>query len=689
MKTSLKRLRRLSAVGRVRALCAFVALISSAVLVGWEFNIVALKSVLPSYISMKVNTALSMLLLAAATALTAERPRGVRLWGSYALICVTVSVSLATLAEYAFDLDFHIDEFFFLDPSSPGNRFPPGRLAPISAVCFLLVGLASVAHTNPWRRQYGLSRFFLWLVFLMAFQAMVGYLLGVTYMFGKAYYTQMALHTAVLFICLCIAVMLSQQSRGQAKAWSSFDAADATFQHRLMAAAILTPTLVQWLLIRGEKAGYFVDDFGVLVRVMATSSLLLLVMYLSLASLRARAAQILALESDKVRVDAEAVAAQLAAHAKSQFMAHMSHEVRTPLNGILGVTEMLLDESLTQGQQKLATVIHQAGQQLLGIVNDILDFSKIEAGKVELEVRAYEPRKLLAQQLSLLQGRAEGKGLALQGEVAADVPTYVMGDTGRLAQILLNLLTNAIKFTEHGTVDVAISRRAAQLHIAVRDQGIGIEPAACLRLFKPFTQADCSTSRTYGGTGLGLAICRGLVEQMGGRLDFTSELGKGSLFWFSVPLQEADPVQPAIAAQPRNRTFSPLTIGGRAPRLLVAEDNEVNQMVVTSLLRKLGCEVQLSKNGREALEAFQNGGCDIVLMDCHMPEMDGFAATAAIRACEPAGSHTPIIALTASALPEDMERCRLAGMDAHLCKPFRPEHFIAVLKKYVESTDPV
>jgi signal transduction histidine kinase/AmiR/NasT family two-component response regulator len=387
--------------------------------------------------------------------------------------------------------------------------------------------------------------------------------------------------------------------------------------------------------------------------------------------------------------------AEAASHSKSEFLANVSHEIRTPMNAILGMTELALTSEPTAEQKRYFTTVKSSADALLQIIDDILDFSKIEAGKLDLHPISFKLRDTMNDTLEVLAARAAEKDIELACQVSNRVPDLVVGDANRLRQVLMNLVGNAIKFTDKGEVFVTVeatgdtdSQSSQQsdgnlnVHFVVTDTGIGIPKEKQEVIFESFVQADGSMTRRYGGTGLGLAICSQLVKLMGGRIWVESQVGRGSSFHFIVKLRPD--LRSGGEQKPAEEVFKK---SSRSVRVLLAEDNEINQKVALEFLKMRGHEVRIANNGKEVLEALGAEAFEIILMDVQMPVMDGFQATATIREKERStGQHIPIIAMTGYAMKGDRQRCLDAGMDGYICKPIRSQELFEIVESFTDTT---
>ncbi len=383
-------------------------------------------------------------------------------------------------------------------------------------------------------------------------------------------------------------------------------------------------------------------------------------------------------------------AAEAASEAKSLFLANMSHEIRTPMNAVIGMAGLLLDAELPPVERQQAEILKSSAEGLLQLIDDILDFSKIEAGKLALNTSDFALKEVVSEAVEPLYPRAAAKGIGVRLDTGDEFPTHLRGDPVRLRQVLINLISNAIKFTDHGYVEVRTEQEqrdetGVRIRFSIRDTGIGIPREVQPKLFNPFTQADSSTSRRFGGTGLGLVISQRLVELMGGRIGMESTPGRGSVFWFTIPflpsLQSIAPPDvdhgqppPPAAAHRRNPGSC---------RLLLAEDNEVNRIVALSQLQALGFPVDAVNNGLEVLQALERQHYDLILMDCQMPQLDGYETTRRIRRPGSPWRDLPVVAVTAHAMKGDREKCLAVGMNDYISKPFQREELLAVLEQWL------
>lgn len=823
----------LHSMRKVTFFCASLTLlISLMVIAGWHFNISILMTFLPGYVTMKFNTALCLILFSSAQVCILFREIQSTKKIAFTLNILAFSMASVTLFQYITGTNLGVDEFFYKDLAEVGKFYPPGRMAPITALSFLIFAFATHVAFFAKRPRYRMAQVSYVITSLLSFQALVAYLLGIDSSFGMAIHSRIAVHTALSIIFLCVGYLFLTRSRGYMPMILSQSLAGLVTR-RLLLITIVAPPLFGFFEKTWERYGLFDRDFGILVRVIGGMIFFIFIVWkiaekiqqiersrrrvhrrlqenemrsLQLSSektvasaiqksearLRAifdsafsaiistrfdgsiiewnpTAEVIFGWEKDEVigkkfinivapstlyqdykekfkkivrtlrpnspahpfeitgirrngesfimrmavcavdlygdiiytvfiediseskRAEADLIEARqralTASQIKSDFLANMSHEIRTPLNGIIGMLKLLSKTDLNRVQTDFVKTIELSSNILLTLINQILDLAKVESGKLELNEINFNLKNLLQSTIPIIEVSAQTKGLALSYELDENADGFYLGDSFRIQQILINLMNNAVKFSEKGTINLKVrkifqNQESRRLHFEIEDQGIGIDTLTKEKLFQAFSQGE--NSRGLGGTGLGLVICKQLVELMGGQIRVESIKGIGSKFSFDISLKFGKESLTKDTAFNDETAFLKIEDHVKA-HILVAEDNKVNQRVISEMLELMGCTCTIVETGHEALEALKKEFFHLVLMDGQMPQMDGYEATKCIRqgAAGEENRSIPIIAVTASAIVGELQKSYAVGMDDITTKPILFDDLTYKLKKWV------
>jgi len=788
-----------AALRLARLMAVLVILLGFVVLVGWTFQIEILKAVLPGYVTMKANTALGFVLCGVSLLLGyLSRPRGWKKAVSVGLAVLVFLIGSLTLFEYVSGLSIGLDQLFFTESPDAPNTSSPGRMAPNTAFNFLLHAGALILLTRG-RRGAWAAQVLSFVGLSIALLALIGYMFNAQVFTTVFSQTRMALHTILGFGMIGLGTLLARPNKG-VMASILADSPGGLVARRLIGPAIMIPIVFGWVTFEGLTQNYYDAGFACSLIVIGSMAVICVLTTRSILELNRIDLERKRLSDEHVQADVRERGAVEASRLKSEFVANVSHEIRTPMNGVLGMTSLLLDTELTPEQREHIETIRQSGDALLNLVNEILDFSKMEAGKIALKNKPFPMAPCIDEVINLLAITAQRNKINLISFVHPEVPSAFLGDSSRLRQVLINLVGNALKFTDEGEVSLEVSAKSIednryQLEFAVSDTGLGISPEDLPALFRPFQQADASATRRHGGTGLGLTISKRLVELMGGEITVSSILSAGSVFRFTIPLATCAPdtassdgklsTSPRIVLVAKGRKYPDLLkqqleawgaeviavtdpmavmemkknsfgavildydhtsvalaaqmqfdpdwssvprilldfgdqlseeraalftkrlnkpvkrthllavlvelMGGKPAtqkitgpiglpplaeklplRILLAEDNRINQKVGLALLARLGYRADVAANGLEALNATLKQPYDLVLLDIQMPEMDGVEAAQAMR--KKLGDKCPMLAaVTANAFPGAREEYLSKGFDDYLSKPLMPD----------------
>ncbi|MEO8205467.1 MAG: ATP-binding protein [Chthoniobacterales bacterium] len=675
---------------------AFAAiLIALIVLTGWFFEIQALKTVFPGYVSMKANTAANFLLCGIALLIAAQRVQTPLKKGMGTFLCLGVLlISGLTLTEYLTHVSLGIDELLFRDVHITPGTSNPGRMAPNTALTFLLMACAQIALPRG-RRGVKLAQILVLICFFNVLLPTVGYFFHAQVFITIFSQTKLAVHTILGFYFLILGVVICHFGEGFTKVFTVKNSAGFAAR-RLILPVLLIPFFICWFCYLGYTRHLYDVGFLCGMLVLSCTLILFLITAATIFALKESEAEKEGLRELEMQARVKEVSALEASRMKSSFLAMMSHEIRTPMNGVLGYSTLLKETPLNDEQSEYVNIINSSGEILLRVVDDVLDHSSMESGKLQILEEEFDPAVTVRTAMEIFAFKAKDKGLKLVTKVDEDVPKRVIGDEKRLRQVLLNLISNSIKFTDVGHVSlnlkakpVADNPNKLQLDFEVEDTGKGIKTEDFDKLFKPFSQVDFGTHQQVSSSGLGLSISKQLVELMGGKIRVMSRYQAGSCFVFNILVSPLLADEKVKVKETALKPLHPVRQSGQGLEILIAEDDFITQRLMQRIFKKLGCSVQLAADGEKALKMATAQRCDLILMDVNMPLMSGLEVTRQIRLAENASTNTnarsKIIGLTANVF-DNAAKFENNGMDDCFLKPVDFKKLVALLETLTTTT---
>jgi signal transduction histidine kinase/ActR/RegA family two-component response regulator len=654
-----------------------VMLSGCMVIIGWAGNIASLKSLIPGYRTM-VNPSVALLFLIGGGNLVLLRKENrINLLLGNFVSSFIILVATMKLASLILNTNTGVDQLLFR------AKLGGDRMSPTSAINFLFTGMALLLSSRKKYVSFFIAQVFACLSFAISLTACIGHLYAARTLASISNYIPMAFPTAITFVIFSLGILFTTGRYGFMSVIMNKNIG-GKIARILLPITLVVPIILGWLLQESQREHVYDLQFAIALTTILSIAIFTILIWTLAWSLNKADEERKAAEQAMLFAKLEA---EQARRTQEQFLANMSHEIRTPINGVIGMTQLVKGTLLNQEQEEYIEIIGISANNLLVIINDILDIAKINSGKIDLEMIDYALDDVLKPIIKIFELKAKEKQITFRTNIDKNIPPALCGDPVKLSQVLTNLINNAIKFTEKGEVVLSILQvedkdTSVSLQFSIQDTGIGIAEDKVSTVFDSFIQASTDTTRKYGGTGLGLTISKQLVELFGGNITVTSRLGEGSLFTFTITIQKGNVANLVKVLPSANSDYSFKGID-----ILLAEDNIINQKVASILLSKQGAAVDIANNGREVLEMLALKKYHLILMDVHMPEMDGYEATMRVRSSGSSSADIPIIALTASALASEKHKCINAGMNDYLSKPFNAIALYEMVSEYTRGVE--